>query len=87
MGSDGQQNSKLLTKYNKCIYRNTKVRIKFNDGIPEPIHIIQGVREGCGLSHVLFNTYINKIIQEFKTIIKKGIQQNNRQLVNTTICR
>ena len=23
----------------KCIYRNTKVRIKFNDGISEPIHI------------------------------------------------
>ena len=23
----------------KCIYRNTKIRIKFNDGISEPIHI------------------------------------------------
>ena len=23
----------------KCIYRNTKVIIKFNDGISEPIHV------------------------------------------------
>ena len=69
----------------KCIYRNTKVRIKFNGGISEPIHINKGVRQGCGLSPVLFNTYINKIIQEFKTVIKKGIQLNNRKLGNTIL--
>ena len=51
----------------KCIYRNTKIRIKLNDGISELIHINKGVRHGCGLSHVLFNIYINKIIQEFKS--------------------
>jgi hypothetical protein len=27
----------------KCIYRNTKIRIKFNDGMSEPIHINKGV--------------------------------------------
>jgi len=53
----------------KCIYRNTKVRMKFNDGISEPIYINKGVRQGCGLSPVLFNIYINKIIQEFKIVI------------------
>jgi len=37
------------------------------------------------LSPVLFNKYINRIIQEFKTLIKKGIQQNNRKLVNTIL--
>jgi len=66
----------------KYIYRNTKIRIKFNDSISEPIHINKGVRQGCGLSLVLFNIYINKILQEFKTVIKKGIQPNNRKLVN-----
>jgi len=69
----------------KCIYRNTKIRIKFNDGISEPIHINKGGRQGCGLSPVLFNMYLNKIIQEFKTVIKKGIQLNNRKLVNTIL--
>ena len=67
----------------KCIYRNTKIRIKFSDAISEPIHINKRVRQGCSLSPVLFNIYINKTVQEFKTVIKTGIQLNNRKLVNT----
>ena len=31
----------------------------------------------------MYNIHINKIIQEFKTVIKKGIHLNNRKLVNT----
>jgi len=69
----------------KCIYSNTKIIIKFNDGISETIHINKGVRQGCGLSQVLFNIYINKIVQEFKTVIKKDIQLNKRKLVNTIL--
>ena len=74
----------LLNKI-KCIYTNTKVIIKFNDGISEPIHTNKGVSLGCGLSPVLFIIYINKLIQEFKTVIKKDIQLNNRKLVNTVL--
>ena len=69
----------------KCIYRNTKVRIKFSDGISESIYINKGVRQGCGLSPVFFNICINKIKQEFKIVIKNGIQLNNRKLVNTIL--
>jgi len=48
---------KYLLNTIKCIYRNKKVRIKFNDGISEPIHMNKGVRQGCDLSPVLFNIY------------------------------
>jgi len=34
---------------------------------------------------ILFNIYINKIIQEFKLAIKKGIQLNNRKILNTIL--
>ena len=70
----------------KSVYRNTKVRIKFNDDISEPIHINKEVRQRCGLSPVLFNISINKIVHEFKVVIKKRIQLNNRKSVNTIIC-
>jgi hypothetical protein len=52
-----------------------------NDCISKQIYINKGVREGCGLSPVLLNIYFNKIVQEFKISIRKGIQLNNRKLL------
>jgi hypothetical protein len=69
----------------KCIYRNTKYIIRFNDVISEPIHINKAVRQQCGLSTVLFNIYSDKIVQEFKIVIKKGIQLNSTKLLNAIL--
>jgi len=38
-----------------------------------------------GIIRYFSYTYTNKIMQEFKIVIKKGIQQNNRKLVNTIL--
>jgi hypothetical protein len=67
----------------KRIYKNTKVSIKFNDDTTsDPIQINKGVRQGYDLSPILFNAYINQILQEFKMVINKGIQLTNRKVIN-----
>ena len=54
--TDNEIPNYLLNKI-KCIYRNTKIKIKFNEGVSEPIHVNEGVRQGCGPSPVLFNIH------------------------------
>jgi len=46
------------------IYDISNLRV--NDGISEPKHINKGVRQGCGLSPVLFNIYIIKLYRNLK---------------------
>ena len=82
-GMVGNEFPNYLLNTVKYIYRNTMVGIKFNDAASEPIHTNKGVRQGRGLSPVLFNTYINKIMWEIKRVMKKSLQQNNRKSVNT----
>jgi hypothetical protein len=74
-----------LLKTVKCIYKNMKVSIKFNDEISEPIQINKGVRQECSLSPIRFNAYINQILQEFKMVINKGIQLTNRKIINMIV--
>jgi hypothetical protein len=40
---------------------NSKVKITFKDDVTEPIHVNKEVRQGCGLSPVLFYIYNNNI--------------------------
>jgi hypothetical protein len=54
---------KFLLNTIKCIYRSMKVRIEFDDGISEPMHINKGVRQRCGLSPVFFNVCFNEILK------------------------
>jgi len=54
---------------------NSVIIFIINDDTPsEPIQINKGVRKGRGLSPVLFNVWINKILQEFKMAINKNTQ-------------
>jgi hypothetical protein len=44
------------------IYAQTKILIKFNNTLSEPIDINKAVGQGCPLSPTLFNIYLDEII-------------------------
>jgi hypothetical protein len=45
----------------KDIYRKTKCAVKINDKTTEFFDFTKGVRQGCPLSPILFNIYVNEI--------------------------
>jgi hypothetical protein len=69
---DVQQN---LINAIKCLYKNTEICIKISDTkISKPVTVNAGLCQGCGLPPVLFNIYINKIIELWKITNPKGIK-------------
>jgi hypothetical protein len=75
-----------LLKAIQSLYQNSKIRIKYNDGpISEPINVNKGVSQGCGLSPVLFNIYINSVTQEWKQTTQNGIQVTSGKVIQTTL--
>jgi hypothetical protein len=57
---------------------NSVIIFIINDDNPsETVQINKGVRKGRGLSPVLFNVCVNKILQEFKMTINKVTQLTN----------
>jgi hypothetical protein len=76
-----------LLKAIRNLYQNSKISIKYKDGqISEPINTNRGVRQGCGLSPDLLNTYINKAIKEWKQTTQSGIQLRSGKMIQTILC-
>ena len=46
----------------KALYSSTYSKIRVNDDLTSPITIDRGVKQGCTLSPILFNVYINDLI-------------------------
>jgi len=49
----------------KNLYLSSKASVKFDDQYSESFNIMKGVRQGCPLSPVLFNLFINDIFNDF----------------------
>jgi len=82
----------VITKSGNLNFLETSGPLRACNGTALPFYLYirtnkhkQKSKTGCGLSPVLFKIYINKIIQEFKREIKKGIQLNNRKLMKTIL--
>ncbi|KAI5734561.1 hypothetical protein M8J77_007970 [Diaphorina citri] len=65
------------------LYWNQTAKIKVEEGLSEDIMILRGVRQGCVLSPLLFNTYSEAIFEEtLKEHKDKGIKIGNEVVNN-----
>jgi hypothetical protein len=53
----------------KSLYEITTIKIKLDHGkTTEAFEVNQGLRQGCGLSSLLFILYLDKTIKEWKSL-------------------
>ena len=66
----------------KDIYAKTKCAVKMNNKTTEYFSFTKGVRQGCPLSPILFNIYVNEIFNrvnennDLNTILKEPISMH-----------
>lgn len=66
------------------IYKETLISVKIGDKSSNQNMINSGVRQGCGLSPLLFNIYMDNIIREFR-LTRHGFIPINRNLHLDTV--
>ena len=69
----------LFLKNTKAMYKTVEYCIKVHGGFTDPIQNLLGLKQGCVLSPLLFNLFIDHIktifnhVTQFKFIITKSI--------------
>ncbi len=69
----------------QSIYNNTKIQIRIGSKLSEHAEINRGVRQGCPLSCVLFNMYMDHMVKEWQKKDPKGIQMDQQQEISTVL--
>ena len=75
---------KNLTNSIKALYYKSKISLAQDSTNKMSIEVNRGLRQGCGLSPILFDLYLNKIIQIWRGKGPKGIIIHQRRI--DTIC-
>lgn len=72
-----------LTALIKELYKNNVAYVKNGKELSEPIETTKGLRQGCSLSPLLFNVYIEVVLERWKrTIGRMGIPINDDYLTS-----
>ena len=60
----------------KAIYKSTKCAVKYDDKLTQFFDFTKGVRQGCPLSPLLFNLYVNDLIELIDSATKSPVTIN-----------
>lgn len=75
-----------ITAATQSLYKNTKICTKLpNHKLSKILNINKGVRQGCGLSPTLFNTYRNQLVQDWKSTTTTGFKICNNKILTTML--
>ena len=66
----------------KNIYKKTKCAVKVNDHTTEFFNYTKGVRQGCPLSPILFNIYVNDIFDLINNIDEPDVYLDKEHKIN-----
>lgn len=70
-----------MVNFIKRMYENTFMRVRINDNLTEPFRYERGVRQGCPTSPLLFNIYINDILDDIEPVNVQGLEYGLRGLM------
>ena len=51
----------------RAVYWGSKCEVKFGDMVSDSFGVVNGLRQGCGLSTVPFSLYINSLVSKLRT--------------------
>jgi hypothetical protein len=70
-----------MVNFIRRMYDNTYMRVRVNNRLTEPFKYERGVRQGCPTSPLLFNIYINDILDNISPLAVEGLEHGLRGLM------
>jgi hypothetical protein len=68
-------------RFLRAMYENTFIRVRLGNQVGDPVPYKRGVRQGCPTSPLLFNLYINDILEGMTGCPVEGLQEGLKGLL------
>lgn len=73
--------SDRFTRLLQKMYENTYIRVRIGSSLSERVKYSRGVRQGCPISPILFNLFIDDILKDIEPVAVRGLRTGLRGLM------